>query len=95
MLALYGSTVHRRSIMWFSGQFFLLSVHASLKKNKLKVSRCGILIHTLELKLQPFEVSPCLYREAIFLQCFLPTRYVKNGEYPWRALFRKYLKIGV
>ena len=29
------------------------------------------------------------------LQCFPPTRYVKNGEYPWCALFRKFLKIGV
>ena len=25
-----------------------------------------------------------LYREAICLQCFPPTRYVKNGEYPSR-----------
>ena len=41
----------------------------------------GILIHTLELKLQPSEVFPCLYREAIRLQCLLPMRYVKNGEY--------------
>ena len=29
------------------------------------------------------------------LQCFPPTRYVKNGEYPWCALFRKVFKIGV
>ena len=29
------------------------------------------------------------------LQCFPPTRYVKNGEYPWCALFRKILKIAV
>ena len=29
------------------------------------------------------------------LQCSLPTRYVKNGEYPWCALFRKIFKIGV
>ena len=55
----------------------------------------GILIHTLELKLRPFEISSCLYREAMCLQCFPPTRYVKNGEYPWCALFRKFLKIGV
>ena len=35
------------------------------------------MIHTLELKLWPFEVSPiCLYREAMQLQCFSPTRYV-------------------
>ena len=29
------------------------------------------------------------------LQGFLPTHYVKNGEYPWCALFRNYIKIGV
>ena len=34
-LALYGSTVHPRCIMWFSGHVFLLSVHASLKKANL------------------------------------------------------------
>ena len=34
----------------------------------------GFLIHTLELKLWPFEVFPiCLYMR---LQCFSPTRYV-------------------
>ena len=27
------------------------------------------------------------------LQCFLPTRYVKNEEYPWYALFRNFLKL--
>ena len=31
MLALYGSIVHPRCIMWFSGQFFLLSVLRSVK----------------------------------------------------------------
>ena len=35
LLALYGSTMHPRCIMWFSRQFFLLSVHASLKKANL------------------------------------------------------------
>ena len=49
----------------------------------------GILIHTLELKISHFKCFPiCLYREAMRLQCFPPTRYVKNGEYPWCALFR-------
>ena len=32
--SLYGSTMHPRCIMWFSGQFFLLSVHASLRRKK-------------------------------------------------------------
>jgi hypothetical protein len=36
----------------------------------------------LELKIWPFKISPCLYREALHLQCFPPTRYVLNGEYP-------------
>ena len=31
LLALYGSTVHPRCIMWFLDNLFLLSVHASLK----------------------------------------------------------------
>ena len=34
LLALYGTTVRPKCIMWFSGHFFLLSVHASLKKTK-------------------------------------------------------------
>ena len=29
-----------------------------------------------------WSVPICLYREAMHLQCFPPTRYVKNGEYP-------------
>ena len=40
-------------------------------------------------------VFPCLYREAMHLQCFSPTLYVKNGDYLWCALFRKFLKIEV
>ena len=44
MLALYGSTVHPRCIMWFSGQFFLLSVHTSLKKANLD-NKINNLIH--------------------------------------------------
>ena len=42
---------------------FYMSTHNGLK-NEI------ILIHALELKLQHFEVSPCLYREATHLQCF-------------------------
>jgi hypothetical protein len=42
----------------------------------------GILIHALE---RPFEVFPCLYREAMHLQCFMRMRYVINGEYPSRT----------
>ena len=38
LLALYGSTVHPRCIVLFFGQFFLLSVHASLKKKEKKIS---------------------------------------------------------
>ena len=41
----------------------------------------GILIHTLELKLWPFEISPYLYREAMHLQCFLLTCYVRGGAF--------------
>ena len=38
----------------------------------------GFLIHTFTLKIC---LSPiCLYREAIRLQCFTPTRYVKDGN---------------
>ena len=42
-----------------------------------------ILIHALELKLQPFKVYPyvCIYREAMCLQCFEA----------WCVLFRKSL----
>ena len=47
----------------------------------------GILIHTLELVTALYSFPICLYREAIRLQCFPRTRYVKNGEYPWCALF--------
>ena len=32
--------------------------------------------------LWPFEVFPCLCREAMHLQCFPPMRYVINREYP-------------
>ena len=39
------------------------------------------LIHTLELKLWCFEVSPRLYREAMRLKYFLPMHYVLSGEY--------------
>ena len=53
--------------------------------SKLEIWPWGILIHTLELKLQPFEVIPWLYREAIHLQCFMRMRYVINGEYPFRT----------
>ena len=36
----------------------------------------------LYIKDMPSGMSPiCLYREAIHLQCFTPTHYVKNGEY--------------
>ena len=39
--------------------------------SKLEICLWGILIHTFELKLRHFEVSPiCLYREAIRMQCF-------------------------
>ena len=42
--------------------------------------RSGILIHTLELKISHFKCFPIsLYREAMRLQCFLPTRYVRGG----------------
>ena len=38
-----------------------------------------LLIHTLELKLQHFEIFPiCLHREAMHLQCFPPTRYARR-----------------
>ena len=41
----------------------------------------GILIHTLELKISHFKCFPiCLYREAMRLQCFPPTRYVRGGD---------------
>ena len=36
----------------------------------------GFLIHAFELKLLHFNVFPCLYREAMHLQCFTPTLYV-------------------
>ena len=37
-------------------------------------------IFTLELKISHFKCFPiCLYREAMRLQCFPPTRYVRGG----------------
>ena len=54
----------------------------------------GILIRTLELKISHFKCFPiCLYREAMRLQCFPPTRYEKKRENQWCVLFRKVLKI--
>ena len=44
--------------------------------SKVEVWQRGLLIHASEWH---FEVFQCLYREAIHLQCFLPTRYV-NGH---------------
>ena len=46
------------------------------------------LIHTLELKLRHFEVFPiCLYREAMHLQCFTPTRYMSGHDHCIGAYF--------
>ena len=52
----------------------------------------GNLIHALELieVTALWSIPICLYREAMHLQCFPPTRYLKNREYPWCALFRNY-----
>ena len=43
----------------------------------------GFLIHAFELKLLHFNVSHMLYREAMHLQCFTPTRtYKRDDHYP-------------
>ena len=47
--------------------------------SKLEIWPWGSLIHVLELKLRPFKVFPCLYREAMRLQCFPPTNFVRGG----------------
>ena len=67
--------------------FFLLSVFDSLlgshnfymgtqNGSKTRNLKEGFLIHAFELKLLHFNVFPCLYREAMHLQCFTPTLYV-------------------
>ena len=40
------------------------------------------------LKLWHYEVSPCLYREAICLQCFPPTRYVSGRGHAYVCMWR-------
>ena len=71
-----------------SGHTFYMSMQNG---SKLEVWPDRILIHALELKLWHFEVFPiCLYREAMHLQCFTPTRYVSGRGHAhictWRPL---------
>ena len=56
-------------------------LHGHAEWVRIQNLMAGNLIHTLELKLWHFEVFLyiCLYREAMHLQCFLPTRYVRGG----------------
>ena len=55
--------------------------------SKLEIRSDRFLIHTLQLKLWPFEVSPCLYREAMHLQCFCPRAHRLDYLYPmWPKL---------
>ena len=45
--------------------------------SKLEIWWQGFLIHASKLKICPLECLPCLYREAMRLQCFPPTQYIK------------------
>ena len=70
--------------------------------SKLDIPSDRILIHALELvtahlielKLRPFEVTPCLYREAMHLQCSLPMYYVRVGHINVMT-FTQFAQIGV
>ena len=67
------------------GSYSRQTVYMSMQNGShLEIQWNRILIHTLELKLRHFS-HICLYREAMRLQCFPPTRYVKNGESPLGA----------
>ena len=47
--------------------------------SKLEIRPWGILIHTLKLKLRPFEVTTYVCIGSHAVECFLPTHYVRGG----------------